>query len=82
MKADNPLTMGRRKKNGDIKTNIKHITVNGNFASVYNCHKMEVQTEIMHLLFKKIWYKDGRATFVLKEKPVEMLNQETFVSNI
>lgn len=65
-----------------VKTNIKHITVNGNFASVYKCHKMEIQTEIMHLLFKKIWYKDGKATFVLTEKPVEMLNQKSFVSMV
>lgn len=64
------------------KTNIKHIAVNGNLTSVYKCHNIEIQTEIMHLLFKKIWYKDGRATFVLKEKPAEMLNQESFVSMI
>ena len=69
-------------KDEEAKNNTKHIRVNANFANVYNCHKMEVQTEILHLLFDKIWYKDGRATFVLKEKPVEMLNQETFVSMI
>ena len=69
-------------KDEEAKNNTKYIRVNANFANVYNCHKMEVQTEILHLLFNKILYKDGRATFVLKEKPVEMLNQETFVSMI
>lgn len=59
-----------------------YIKVNNNMASVYQCNKMEIQEEILQLLFSKIWYKDGKATFVLKEKVAKMLNQEKFTSNI
>ena len=75
------LELQEKEKALEVQQETSYIKVN-NMASVYQCHKREIQEEILHLLFNKILYKDGKATFILKEKPVEMLNQETFVSMI